>query len=166
MICNIFVRQTNISRMTKISVRVYSGPVDRFFSMLRVLLFFALSLLAGVFFWQVATGVNASKYNQEEYRRVQHPDFIPSRASVAVAGAGYDAAIGDRYWLETVQYVGTHAAGGEYKAYLAALLGLVTDIDPRMESAYLLGQKLLPGEPASSAEVDPHLASAIALGKK
>lgn len=127
--------------------------------------FFLALVLAGVFFSQVATGVNAAKYDQEEYRRVQHPDFIPSRASVGVFAAGYDMAVGDRYWLETVQYVGGHAAGGEYRAYLAALLGLVTDIDPRMQSAYLLGQTLLPSSVAS-AERDPHLASAIDLGKK
>jgi hypothetical protein len=132
----------------------------------RAFLFFFLLSIAGIFFWQVATGVNARKYDTEEYRRVAHPDFIPSRSSVAIGGVGYDAAIGDSYWLETIQYIGAHAVGAEYKKYLAALLGLITDIDPRMTSAYTLGQTLLPTLPGSDAASDEHLAAAIALGHK
>ncbi|HRI35997.1 MAG TPA: hypothetical protein PK765_02815 [bacterium] len=70
------------------------------------------------------------------------------------------------YWLETIQYVGTHAVGAEYRAYLATLLELVTDIDPRMVDAYIFGQTLLPRELDEYQGEDRHLNEAIGLGEK
>jgi len=53
---------------------------------LRVIALFAAILFSGFFFHRMVVGVNAVKFENETYRRVQHPDFIPSRLSIAVAG--------------------------------------------------------------------------------
>jgi hypothetical protein len=49
---------------------------------------------------------------------VDHPEFIPTAASVRFTSAGFDALIADLYWLGAIQYIGGNAIGAEYKQYL------------------------------------------------
>ncbi len=80
---------------------------------------------------------------RSKYAEMKHPEFIPDIHTVRIGSAGYTTLVGDMEWLSAIQYVGSSIRSEGYKAYLAKLLNLITDIDPKFTEAYKFGELLL-----------------------
>jgi hypothetical protein len=74
------------------------------------------SFYAGAYFF--VSPRNYAVHRQLQQLVVDHPEFIPTAASVRFTSAGFDALIADLYWLGAIQYIGGNAIGAEYKQYL------------------------------------------------
>ncbi len=136
------------------------------------LLFIATGLLVAFWFLGDASfSLGYEKHDREEFQRVQHPEFIPSETFIRLSSAGHEQTVADMYWLQTIQYIGTHVIGGEYKRHLFAMADLVTDLSPRLVIAYTLPQTLLPNVNVGREAIDEgrqerHIDQSIALGEK
>ena len=79
--------------------------------------------------------------------------------------------IADSYWFSAIQYIGSNALGSEYKAYLYAMLDLITDLNPHFTFPYQIGELLLPTyneryENLSEAEIRKNTDQGIRIGLK
>lgn len=96
----------------------------------------------GVFFYNIAP--NYATHMDIKQSVVNHPEFIPTYATVKMVSGGFDNIVADFYWLSAIQYIGSNAIGSEYKKYLYSMLGLVTDLNPYFTFPYQIGELLLP----------------------
>ncbi len=102
---------------------------------------------------------------------VDHPEFIPSSEMTGLSSGGFQNIIADSYWLSAIQYIGSNALGSEYKAYLYAMLDLITDLNPHFTFPYQIGELLLPSyneryERLSEVEIQKNTDQAIRIGLK
>jgi tetratricopeptide (TPR) repeat protein len=70
---------------------------------------------------------------------------LPDGNVVRVAALGFERLVADLYWIRSVFYVGSEAANDANYPSAEALANLVTDIDPRFHSAYVLMSSVLSG---------------------
>jgi hypothetical protein len=136
---------------------------------------FILTLgVLGAFYAGIYSFVSPKNYAVHRQLRqaiVDHPEFIPTAASVRFTSAGFDALIADLYWLGAIQYIGSNAVSAEYKQYLWAMLELITDLSPHFTYPYQTGLLLLPDtneryETRTDSEKKGFVDQAIRLGKK
>ena len=127
----------------------------------------------GSFSWiyTVATEINYKTHVDIELSVVDHPEFIPTAPTVRIGSSGMENLVADFYWLRAIQYIGGNAISAEYKAYLAVMLELVTDLSPHFTYPYQIGMLLLPDvnlryEQLSTNEQQKHIVEALQLGKK
>lgn len=102
---------------------------------------------------------------------VNHPEFIPTSEIVGLSSGGFQNIVADSYWLSAIQYIGSNALGSQYKAYLYAMLDLITDLNPHFTFPYEIGELLLPSyneryEKLSPAEIQKNVDQAIKIGLK
>jgi len=109
-------------------------------------------LLPIAFFWY---HVNAKNYLQEKKIQqdiIAHPEKLPNSDMARISAFWFKNIMADIYWLQSIQYIWENVVGGEYKEYLAALMGLITDLNPYFESPYVIGQLLLPSNETDTDE--------------
>src|SRR5262245_52638801 len=82
-----------------------------------------------------------------EQEAVENGDVgpLPDGNVVRVASLGFERLVADLYWIRSVFYVGSDAAREANYPGAEALANLVTDIDPRFASAYVLMSSVLSG---------------------
>ena len=118
--------------------------------------------------------INNLNYLKHKYIQasiVNHPEKLPTSTSAKIWSFGFTNIMADMYWLQTIQYIGWNVIGGEYKKYLHAMMGLITDLNPYFESPYVIGQLLLPSsdkeyEEFTWDEVIKNISDAEQLGLK
>lgn len=69
--------------------------------------------------------------------------LFPSGAWLAEASLGYRHLVADFAWITAIQYYGRHRQADRRYPLAAHLMRIVTDADPRFESAYLFGALVL-----------------------
>ncbi|HBB26981.1 TPA: hypothetical protein DCZ36_00605 [Candidatus Gracilibacteria bacterium] len=134
------------------------------------LLAFLLVIGSGVFFIY-SSGINYQQHVDINRTFVDHPEFIPTSEMVGLSAGGFENIIADSYWLSAIQYIGSNALGSEYKAYLYAMLDLITDLNPHFTFPYQIGELLLPTyneryENLSEAEIRKNTDQGIRIGLK
>lgn len=102
---------------------------------------------------------------------VDHPEFIPTAETVGLSAGGFENVIADSYWLSAIQYIGSNALGSQYKAYLYAMLDLITDLNPHFTYPYQIGALLLPSyndryEQLAATEIQKNTDQAITIALK
>ncbi len=122
-------------------------------------------------FYTVNTGQNYQTHRKIRQSIVDHPEFIPTAESVKIGSVGMQTLVADFYWLGAIQYIGSNAISADYKAYLGAMLELVTDLSPHFTYPYQIGLLLLPEtneryEKTTKQEQKKHVQEAIHLGEK
>lgn len=118
-----------------------------------------------------SSGVNYRQHVDTKRAFVNHPEFIPASETVGLSSGGFQNIVADSYWLSAIQYIGSNALGSEYKAYLYAMLDLITDLNPHFTYPYQIGELLLPSyneryETLSKEEQDKNTDQAIRIGLK
>lgn len=118
-----------------------------------------------------SSGVNYKQHIDIKRSFVNHPEFIPTSETVGISAAGFQNIIADSYWLSAIQYIGSNALGSEYKAYLYAMLNLITDLNPHFTFPYEIGELLLPSyneryENLSKEDIEKNTDQAIKIGLK
>lgn len=88
-----------------------------------------------------------------------------------LSAGGFQNIVADSYWLSAIQYIGSNALGSEYKAYLYAMLDLITDLNPYFTFPYQIGELLLPTyneryEHLSETEIQKNTDQGIRIGLK
>ena len=137
------------------------------FSKLLVFLLVIVSL--GVFVY--SSGINYQQHTEIKKSLVNHPEFIPGSEMAMISAGGFQNIVADSYWLSAIQYIGSNALGSEYKAYLYAMLNLITDLNPHFTFPYQIGELLLPTyneryENLSEAEIQKNTDQGISIGLK
>lgn len=106
-----------------------------------ILLFIILLMLlsgAGIFQKQDAN-LLASK-------AVEGLNYLPSGTFLKGMAIGYDEALADFLWVQTIGYFGTHARTDQDYRWLTHMLELIIELDPRYESPYEFAGVILPSE--------------------
>jgi tetratricopeptide (TPR) repeat protein len=62
--------------------------------------------------------------------------FVPEPRLAKLAAFGFDALLGDYYWLQAVQIVGSHEGPVGRSHHLGRLIDVVTTLDPWVDHAY------------------------------
>lgn len=137
------------------------------FSKLLIFLLVIVSLTVFIY----SSGVNYQQHVDIKRAFVNHPEFIPTSETVEISAGGFQNVIADSYWLSAIQYIGSNALGSQYKAYLYAMLNLITDLNPHFTFPYQIGELLLPSyneryEGLSQAEIQKNTDQAIQIGLK
>jgi hypothetical protein len=70
---------------------------------------------------------------------------LPDGRVVRVAALGFERLVADLYWIRSVFYVGSEGAREANYPGAEALANLITDIDPRFHSVYVLMSSVLSG---------------------
>lgn len=142
--------------------------------MYKKLLSFLFFIVSVGTFWYVYAFDTYPFHERLQSAIKSHPEFIPEANLVKMGSAGFTATVADMYWLSTIQYIGGNAISGAYHAYLAKLLGLITDLEPKLTQAYDLGMLLLESDSAGGSisngegakHVTPYQKQALELGLK
>lgn len=134
-------------------------------------LFIFLLIIGSLGVFVYSSGVNYEQHREIKRSLVNHPEFIPTSEMVGLSAGGFQNIIADSYWLSAIQYIGSNAIGSEYKAYLYAMLNLITDLNPHFTFPYQIGELLLPSyneryEQLSEAEIQKNTDQAIQIGLK
>jgi tetratricopeptide (TPR) repeat protein len=69
--------------------------------------------------------------------------LIPSATTLKAVSLGFNSAVADYIWLQTIQYFGGGSAYGQYPA-LGGMLNTITQVDPKFEYPYEFGLVALP----------------------
>ncbi|NDK19904.1 hypothetical protein GW819_03610 [Candidatus Gracilibacteria bacterium] len=137
------------------------------FSKLFVFLLVIVSLAVFIY----SSGINYQQHTDIKRSLVNHPEFIPTSEMANLSAGGFGNIVADSYWLSAIQYIGSNALGSEYKAYLFAMLNLITDLNPYFTYPYQIGELLLPSyneryENLSKEEIQKNTDQAIKIGLK
>lgn len=135
----------------------------------KLLVFILVIASLGVFTY--STWVNYKQHVDTKRAFVNHPEFIPTSETVGLSSGGFQNLVADSYWLSAIQYIGSNALGSQYKAYLYAMLNLITDLNPHFTYPYQIGELLLPSyneryEDLSKEEMQKNTDQAIKIGLK
>jgi hypothetical protein len=76
-------------------------------------------------------------------RRVEKLLYLPSGRFLKTAVLGYGNLVADYYWFQTIGYFGGHYLADQKYPWLAHILNLVTDLDPRFGVVYSFGGVVL-----------------------
>lgn len=83
---------------------------------------------------------------------IQEVLYIPSPVVVKRLSLGYSGLLADVYWTRVVQYFGTrHLAQAKQYLILEPLLGMTTELDPKLLPAYHFGSVFLAQKPPEGA---------------
>jgi len=109
--------------------------MNRMLAGLRPVLPFALAaaLFAGAGWLQAATWSRIQPARGEELL------YFPSGVFVKPAALGFETAAADVAWLRAIQYYGEHRLTDQKFEAIGHVMSIVTDLDPRFESAYVFG---------------------------
>ncbi|MBP9812471.1 hypothetical protein KBC86_03750 [Candidatus Gracilibacteria bacterium] len=135
----------------------------------KFLTFLLVILSIGVFVY--SSEMNYKQHTDTKRAFVNHPEFIPTAEVVGLSAGGFQNIVADAYWLSAIQYIGSNALSSQYKAYLYAMLNLITDLNPHFTYPYQIGELLLPSfnyryESLSEAEIQKNTDQAIQIGLK
>jgi len=72
--------------------------------------------------------------------------YFPSGVFVRQASLGFETAAADAAWLRAIQYYGEHRLTDQKYERIGHVIGVVTDLDPGFESAYVFGAFVLAQE--------------------
>ena len=130
-----------------------------------------LLVIGSIGFFIYSSDKNYLEHLESKRILINHPEFIPTSEIVGLSSWGFQDIIADSYWLSAIQYIGSNALGSQYKAYLYAMLDLITDLNPHFTFPYQIGELLLPSyneryEKLSPEEVRKNTDQAIQLGLK
>lgn len=101
--------------------------------------------------------INHKNYVQQkkiDFQNVEHPENLPTSESAKFHSFWFQNISADIYWLKAIQYIGSNVIQEDYKKYLWAMMGLITDLNPYFESPYVIGQLLLPWDKYNRNEAD------------
>jgi hypothetical protein len=62
--------------------------------------------------------------------------FVPEPSFAKLAAFGFDALLGDYYWMQAVQIIGSNAGAKGRSHHLGRLIDVVTTLDPWVDHAY------------------------------
>jgi len=135
----------------------------------KLLLF--LLVIGSLAVFTYSSGINYKQHTDIKRTLVNHPEFIPTSEMTNLSAGGFGNIVADSYWLSVIQYIGSNALGSEYKAYLFAMLNLITDLNPYFTYPYQIGELLLPSyneryENLSKEEIQKNIDQAIKIGLK
>jgi len=71
-----------------------------------------------------------------EARAAQGEVFVPRPEVARATALGFDAVVGDYYWLQAVQLVGSTLRPDQHSELLGALIDVVTTLDPWVDHPY------------------------------
>lgn len=100
----------------------------------------AAALLASAGFLQASASSRIGPARGEELL------YFPSGVFVKEASLGFETAAADAAWLRAVQYYGEHRLTDQKYEQIGHLMSVVTDLDPRFETAYVFGAFVLAQE--------------------
>lgn len=69
--------------------------------------------------------------------------YLPSGKLLKPLALGYDQLLADLLWMKTVSYFGGHYLGDKQYPWLAHMLNLIIDLDPRFDFPYYFGGVVL-----------------------
>ncbi len=72
-------------------------------------------------------------------RKVERLLYLPKSEHLRLVSLGFDEVAADYYWLRTIGYFGGHYMADKRYPWLAHILQLVTDLDPRFSIVYYFG---------------------------
>ncbi len=132
------------------------------------IVFFVLLFLIGAFF---VSEQNYKKHLQIKYEYVHHPESLPKPEVALRTTFGFSNLIADKYWLQTIQYIGGNAIDSAYKKFLFAMLDIITTLNPYFDHPYIIWMLLLPGsnemyEDFSEQEQEMYTKQAVRLWEK
>jgi hypothetical protein len=85
----------------------------------------------------VVTGVHlAERRLPATNARIESETFVPSPQTAKLLSFGFDAALSDLNWMRAIQIVGTETGAAGQSHVLAALIDLVTTLDPWVGHPY------------------------------
>ncbi len=111
-------------------------------------------IISSIGFYHV-NQINYLKHREIRSLIVEHPEKLPESNAAKLWSFGFMSMTADMYWLQTIQYIWGNVVWWEYKKYLAAMMNLITDLNPYFESPYTIGQLLLPSSDTAYDEKDP-----------
>jgi hypothetical protein len=97
----------------------------------------ALILLAALFCGVV--GVQKLLDRRYDHARIEKILYLPNGKFLKPAVLGFDTVAADYYWLRTIGYFGGHYMADKKYPWMAHILDLVTDLDPRFRIVYYFG---------------------------
>jgi hypothetical protein len=115
-----------------------SGSGARPAARMALVAFLALAVLGGAVFQ-----IQALMDDAFPRRRVEQLLYLPSGAHLRPAVLGFDLVTADYFWLKTIGYFGGHYMADRKYPWLAHILNLVTDLDPRYRVVYYFGGLVL-----------------------
>jgi hypothetical protein len=87
--------------------------------------------------------------------------FVPRPEVARATALGFDAVVGDYYWLQAVQIVGRDQRPDRYGPLLGSLVDVVTHLDPWVDHAYRFAAVWLTDSEASVRKANELLARGI-----
>jgi hypothetical protein len=94
-------------------------------------------------------------------RKVERLLYLPKSGQIKLAALGFDEVAADYYWLRTIGYFGGHYMADKRYPWLAHILQLVTDLDPRFSIVYYFGGIVLAMEARQVDESNALLAKGM-----
>lgn len=98
-----------------------------------------------MFFFALGAVLGFQRLIETDYRRrkIEKLLYLPTGKFIKPAVLGYDDFAADYFWLKTIGYFGGHYMADHKYPWLAHILNLVTDLDPRYSIAYYFGGVVL-----------------------
>ncbi len=122
----------------------------------------AIALIFGVSL--ASTGYQSiSKLNQLELKELNREEqlYLPSGKGIKFISLGYNQALADLLWFDTIGYFGKHYATDRNYEWLFHMCDLVTTLDPRALHVYEFGALMLAWEAESPEKANRLLSKAI-----
>jgi tetratricopeptide (TPR) repeat protein len=82
--------------------------------------------------------------------------YLPTARAVRLIGFGFDNALSDLIWFNTINYFGKHYRGNRDYRWLGQMCNLVTDLNPKVTDIYEFCSSMLAweaGDPKSGIEI-------------
>ncbi|MDX8396423.1 MAG: hypothetical protein R8K22_08425 [Mariprofundaceae bacterium] len=99
----------------------------------------------------------ASYYQNQQQFEKQHEStdtllYFPNEKKSKNYAPGYEKAISNLLWMQTLAYFGTHYAKDQDYRYLVHMLNTITHLNPHHQEAYLMASSILPWMASESEE--------------
>ncbi|MDC4223415.1 MAG: hypothetical protein MPW15_04075 [Candidatus Manganitrophus sp.] len=115
-----------------------------------ILAFFLITL------WGIQKELHAYKTEQ-----VESLLYLPSGKYLKPLAFGYDQLLADLLWMKTISYFGGHFMSDKQYPWLAHMLNLIIDLDPRFDFPYYFGGVVLSLEASQIEEANKILERGI-----
>ncbi len=121
-------------------------------------LFLTWGMIIGLFFCMAQV-----QKTLVQYRSVQQESllYLPSGKFLKPLALGYDQVLADLLWMKTISYFGGHFMSDKQYPWLAHMLNLIIDLDPRFDFPYYFGGIVLSLEASQIEEANKILERGI-----
>jgi len=115
-------------------------------------------LIAILFLSQVQIQREVLRYKRFETESLL---YLPSGRYLKPLALGYDQVVADLLWMKTISYFGGHFMSDKQYPWLAHMLNLIIDLDPRFDFPYYFGGIVLSLEASQIEEANKILERGI-----